>query len=157
MTANGLRDQDWLDGASNYVIWKARISCLLDEHDLKMYIDSVVVVPNDTDPLKKYKAEMVKGKWLILDGVRDHVVCHIIGKGTTKEMWDALATLYEGSSEQRKMYFEVKLRSTRMEKGEHIDAFLSKLQEVQDQLAVVGSTPQPTEMVRLALNSVSEE
>ena len=56
------------------MIWKARISCLLDEHDLKMYVDSVVAIPGDAYPLKKYKAKMAKAKWLILDGVRDHVV-----------------------------------------------------------------------------------
>ena len=78
----------------DYVIRKARISCLLDEHDLKMYVDSVVVVPSDADPLKKYQVEMVKTMRLILDGVRDHIVCHIAGKGTTKVMWDALTTLY---------------------------------------------------------------
>lgn len=157
MAANGLRDQDRLEGASNYVIWKARISCLLDEHDLKAYVDIVVVVPVDADPLKKYKIEIAKAKRLILDGVRDHVVCHIVGKGTAKVMWDALATLYQGSSEQWKMYLEEKMRSARIQKGERIDPFLSKLQEVRDQLAPVGSSPQPIEMVRLALKSISEE
>lgn len=53
MAAHGLLDQDRFEGASNYVIWKVRISCLLDEHDLKTYVDSVVVVPADSDPLKK--------------------------------------------------------------------------------------------------------
>lgn len=100
---------------------------------------------------------MAKAIRLILDGVRDHVVCHIVGKGTVKEMWDALATLYQGSSEPRKMYLEEKMRSTRVQKGERIDSFLSKLQEVRDSLAIVGSAHLPTEMVRLALNSVSEE
>lgn len=45
MATIGLRDQDKLDGASNYVIWKARMSFLLDEFGLKMYIDVVVAVP----------------------------------------------------------------------------------------------------------------
>ena len=80
MTSAGSRDQYRLEGASNYVIWKAGISCLLDEHDLKTYIDSVVVVPADADPLKKYRKEMAKAKRLILDGVRDHMVSHIDGK-----------------------------------------------------------------------------
>ena len=62
------------------MIWKARISCLLDEYDLKTYIDSVVAVPAYIDPLKTYKKEMAKAKRLILDGVRDHVVSHIDGK-----------------------------------------------------------------------------
>lgn len=100
MASIGLRDQDRLDRDSNYVIWKARISCLLDEHDLKTYIVSVVVVPADADPLKKYKKEMARARRLILDGVRDHVVSHIAGKDTAQQMWEALATLYKGSSEQ---------------------------------------------------------
>ena len=95
MASSGLRDQDRLEGASNYVIWKARISFLLDEHDLKTFIDSVEVVPIDAYPLKAYKKDTTKAKRLILDGVRDHVVSHITGKGTAKEMWDALATLYQ--------------------------------------------------------------
>jgi len=117
MAANGLRDQDRLDEASNYVIWKAKINCLLDEHNLKACVDSVVAESTDADPLKKYKVEMVKAKQLILDEVRDHIVCHIVGKGMTKEIWDALATLYQGSSEQRKMYLEEKMRSTRDAEG----------------------------------------
>ena len=132
MAANGMRYQDRLDKASNYAIWNARISFLLDEHDLQTYIDSVVVEPANANLLKKYKDEMAKAKRLILDGVRDHVVCHIADKGTAKEMWDALAMSFQGSSEQRKMYVEEEMRSTRMQKGERIDLFLSKLQGVRD-------------------------
>jgi len=32
----------------------------------RTYVDSVVVVPVDKDPLKKYRAEMVKAKRMIL-------------------------------------------------------------------------------------------
>lgn len=85
--------------------------------------------------MKKYRAEMVKAKRMILAGVKDHI------KGTTKETWDALATLYQGSSKQRKMYLEQKLRSTQMKKGEQVDLFLTKLMETRDELSVVGHTP----------------
>lgn len=47
---------------------------------------------------------MAKAKRMILDKVKDHVVCHISGKGTAKEMWDALSTLYQGFSKQQKLY-----------------------------------------------------
>jgi len=62
-----LRDRDWLDGASNYVIWKERMLGLLDEHFLKIYVDIVIAEPTDLDPLKKYKVEMTKTKRMILD------------------------------------------------------------------------------------------
>lgn len=56
-----------------------------------------------------------------------------------------------------KMFLEEKLRCIKMHNGEGIDPFHTKIQEVRDQLSVVGAAPQPTELVRLALNSVSEE
>ena len=130
-----------MDGASNYVIWKARMSLVLDEHALKTYVDNMVVAPADAYPLKKYKAEMAKAKRMTLNRVKDHIVCHITSRGTTKEMWVALSTLYQGSSEHQKMYLEQKLRSAQMQMGEHVDPFLKKLQETRDELSAVGSTP----------------
>jgi len=76
MAIAGLRDQDRLDGASNYIIWKVRMSFLLDDFGLKTYIDAVVAVRTDPNPLKEYKKEMSRAKRLILDGVQDHVVSH---------------------------------------------------------------------------------
>ena len=35
---------------------------------------NVVAVPIDVDMLKEYREEMAKAKWMILDGVRDHIV-----------------------------------------------------------------------------------
>jgi len=51
MAVNGLRDKDKLDGASNFVIWKARIPTILDKDHIKDYALKVVVVPVDVDPL----------------------------------------------------------------------------------------------------------
>jgi len=69
MTTARLREQDRLDVASNYSIWKARVSFLLDEYGLKAYIDNMVAVPQDTDQLNGYKKEMARAQWLIFDGI----------------------------------------------------------------------------------------
>lgn len=98
MASHGLKDQDRLDGALNYVIWRTIILTVLEEYDLEAYIKSVVFVPSDNDQKKKYRAEEGKAKRLILDDVRDHVVSHLQGKDTTREMWEDLSSLYEGSS-----------------------------------------------------------
>ena len=102
MATIGLCDQDRLHGASNYVIWKARICFLLDDYGLKPYIDAVVAVPRDADQLKEYRKEKAQSKRLILDGVGDHIASHIAGKGTAREMWETLSTLYQGTFEQRR-------------------------------------------------------
>ena len=57
-----------------------------------------VDVPIDVDPLKKYEEAQAKAKCMILDQVKDHVIPHIAEKGTGMEMWEALTTLYEGTS-----------------------------------------------------------
>lgn len=72
-------------------------------------------------------------------------------------MWEAWSSLYEGSSEQRKMYLEQKLQQSLMQKREGVNSYLQRLQDIRDQLAAVGSTPQPTAMARIALNGVLDE
>jgi len=44
-----------------------------------------------------------------------------------------------------------------MQKGEHVDPFLTKLKETHDELSSTGHTPQDSELVRLGLNSISDE
>ena len=52
MVINGPRDQDKLDGASNFVIWKARILAVLN--DLKLFvIDEDEYVMSAHAPLEK--------------------------------------------------------------------------------------------------------
>ena len=109
MAASGLRDHDKLDGASNFVIWKARILSVLDEHRINHIIESTVAVPVDADSLKKYEEAQAKAKRLIMDGVKDHVVPHIAEKNTSHEMWTSLTTLYQGTSVQRRMLLENQL------------------------------------------------
>lgn len=79
------------------------------------------------DQLKENQREMAKVKWLIPNGVRYHIVSHISGKDIAKQVCDALAQLYQVTSEKRKMFLEEKLRCIRMHKGEGIDPFLTKI------------------------------
>ena len=57
MATNGLRDKDWLEGASNYVICKARISFLLDEHELKHFINNAQAESVDANTIKGLQEE----------------------------------------------------------------------------------------------------
>ena len=55
------------------------------------------------------------------------------------------------------MYLEEKMCNTRMKKGERFDSFLSHIQVTRDQLSAVGVAPRDSKLVRLTLNSVSED
>ena len=44
-----------------------------------------------------------------------------------------------------------------MQKGEGVNLYLQHLQDTTKHISMVGSTPQPTAMARIALNGVSDE
>ena len=83
-----------MDGASNFVIWKARILFVLDIHCIKGFALRTVAIPVDPVDNKRYEDTMAKAKCVILDGVKDHLVQHIVEKNMAKEMWNTSMTLY---------------------------------------------------------------
>jgi len=42
-------------------------------------------------------------RWIILEGVRDHIVLSIHGKETTHAMWKALKDILQNNSDHRKL------------------------------------------------------
>ena len=77
MALHGVRDQDRLDRASNFVVWKARILSVLDRNHVKNFALKVIAIPVDPNDNDKYEEAMARAKCIILDKVKDHVVPHI--------------------------------------------------------------------------------
>ena len=98
MAPHGLRDQDRLDGLSNFSVWKARILIVLEAYHLRDHAEQVLAMPTDADLLRKHNEATRHAKRLIMDGIKDHIAPHIAEKKTTNEMWKALAALYEWNS-----------------------------------------------------------
>ena len=138
MAPHGLRDQDRLEGLSNFSVWKARILIVLEAYGLRDHAEQSLATPTDADLLRKHKEVAGHAKRLIMDSIKDHIVPHIVEKRTTNEMWKALTSLYEGKSVQRKMLLEAQMRSFMMTKGEDIEHFLLRLQSIRDQLTATG-------------------
>lgn len=157
MALYGVRDQDRLDGALNFTVWKAKILSVLDINRVKNFALKVIAIPVNPNDNDKYKEVMARAKSIILYGVKDHVVPHIAEKETTYEMWEALKKLYQHTSVQRIMLLENQLRSYQMKKGEPIDTFLGGLNEIRDQLTTIEAMSNQELMVRTTLNAVSED
>ena len=84
MAVNGLRDQDRLEGASNFVNWKARILAILDKHRIKGYALKTIAVPVDPNANEKYEEAMGKAKCMILD--RSRIMSYHISLRRTQQM-----------------------------------------------------------------------
>ena len=76
------------------------MSGVLKENKIWNYVGSVVVAPT-TDPvsLDLHEVKEAKAQRIILDGVKDHLIPHLVENKTTQEMWDALKNLFEVKNE----------------------------------------------------------
>ena len=83
MALHGVRDLDRLDGASNFVVWKARILFVLDRNRVKHFVLRTIAIPIDSTDNNRYGDAMAMAKSIILDEFKDHIVPHITEKNTT--------------------------------------------------------------------------
>ena len=134
MTSVGLRTEDRLDGATNFVSWKARILLVLRENELWEEVvrnttanPIVILVATDAVAYSAFNKKDIKAMRIILDVVKDHVIPHISGKDHAHEMWSALTGLSESTNENRKMVLREKMKNIKMVKGEVCMAYLTRI------------------------------
>ena len=72
------------------------------------------VAPTDLVELVAWKKIDSRGILTILDEVKNHIVPHLSGKKTAREMWTALESLYQSNNQNRKMVLQERIRSTGM-------------------------------------------
>ena len=85
--AASIRYEDQLDGISNYLQWKVRLSVVLKENKIYIYANSVVATPAiDSVALDLHEVKEAKAQRIILDGVKDHLIPRLAEKKTAKEM-----------------------------------------------------------------------
>jgi hypothetical protein len=70
-------------------------------------------------------------------------------------MFDVLTKLYEGKNTNRKMNLRNQLKNTRMQKGESIHEYFSRISEFKEQLEAIGDTIDEDELIMKALNGLT--
>jgi hypothetical protein len=128
---NTLKIEDRLEGATNFSAWKAKV-LLLEENDLKEYIEGVV--PSRTDPqeLAAHKKKEVKAKRVLLESVKDHLIPHISEKKSAKEMYDALVGLYQSVNTSTKLHLKHQLQVVEMSSSDRIISYLMRITQIRD-------------------------
>jgi 2-phosphoglycerate kinase len=115
------------------------------------------VPPVDPTQIVAHLRKDVKERRIIIDGVKDHIIPHLSGKKTTKEMWESLTKLYQLDNQSRKMMLREKLRSTKMARGDTVATYHSKFTQIRDELAAVGEAMNEIELVRTTLNGFTKQ
>ena len=151
-----LKYEDRLEGLSNYSLWKERIKLVLLVNDLWEFVDTKIMSPINAAELARHKKSDAKAKLIILDGVKDHLIPHLIKKNTTWDMWEAVKALFQKKNKNWKMIYREKLRDIKMIDGEIVILYLTRVQQVCDELSAIANDVPEAEFVRIALKGFSE-
>jgi hypothetical protein len=113
---------------------------ILAENDLARFIKEEVEEPKDAVEKAKHQKDSIRAQRIIADSIKDHPIPYVSSQKTPKEMFDALSKLYEGKNINRKMNLRIQLKNTKMQKGEMIQEYFSRISEVKEQLKAIGDT-----------------
>ena len=129
------------------------MEAVLEDNGLKEFIDQEIPKPTTLNALNlaEWKKCVAKARKIILEGVREHIVLSLHGKGALYAMWKTLTDLYQNNNVQRKLALKDKLRKIKMEKGEMIPKYLTKFTQCWDELGSVGIMVVEDDMVSLSL------
>jgi hypothetical protein len=146
---------DKLEDVENFRAWKYRIALILEYNDLARFIREDVPEPTDVATKAKHQKGTVRAKRIIADSIKDHMIPQVASKKTSKEMFDALTRMYEGKNINRKMNLRTQLKNTRMQKGETIQEYFSRISQFMEQLEAIGDTLDEDKLVMIALNGLT--
>ena len=104
-----IRYEDRLDGMSNYLQWKVRMTVVLKENKLWTIVNTMATPASNPIALDIHEVKEAKAQRLILDGIRDHLIPPVAKKKTVYEMWNTLKGLYEAKNESQIMALKEKL------------------------------------------------
>jgi hypothetical protein len=145
---------DKLEGVENFRAWKYRIGLILEENDLTRFVREEVLEPANAVEKAKHQNDTIRAKRIIADSIKDHLIPYVSSKKTPKEMFDALTRLYEGKSINRKMNLRTQLKNTRVQKGESILEYFSRISQFKEQLEAIRDTIDEDELVMTTLNGL---
>jgi Mg2+ and Co2+ transporter CorA len=94
----------------------------------------------------------VKGKHMLLDAIKDHLISHVSEKKTMKEIFNALFSLYQSQNINMKMILQNKLRSIVMTKSNTITDYLMKITQSHDKLVAVEEKVEDVVLVNMTLD-----
>jgi hypothetical protein len=127
-----VKAEDRLKRVANFNVWKLWITNILQEHDLEQYVTTVVEEPTTNAGRAAFRKSQEKAKRIIFDSVKDSIMPTMTLLVTAKDCMDTLVNLYEKQAPNQKRTLKHKLKYLKMEKGESVASFCSKIAQIRD-------------------------
>ena len=85
----GMKVEDHLDGATNFISWKYRV-LILEENDILNLFNVKVPEPDAEEDKSHWRKSDARARRILVDSVRDHLVPQILQKKMTRNMFKTL-------------------------------------------------------------------
>jgi hypothetical protein len=132
MAATSLKFEDKLEGVSNFIPWKVRVTLILMENGLWDFANTTMTPLVDPKDLAIHEQKGVKSRRIILDARKDHLIPILSEKTLAREMFLALTNLFQNSDANMKMVLREKFRNTKMTRSDTMTNYLTKFTQVHD-------------------------
>jgi hypothetical protein len=143
-----VRAKDRIEGATNFNVWKLRITNILKEHDHEQYVTTMVEEPMNNAGVPTFRKIEEKAKRMIFDSFKDSIMHAVTSLMTSKDCMDTMVNLYEKQAPSQNRTLKHNLKYLNMEKGESMAYFCSRIAEIRDQLLVTGVTVDDDDLVQ---------
>ena len=81
----GMKVEDHLDGATNFISWNSRL-LILEENDLLKLVNEKVPEPDAEEDKSHWRKSDCRARRILVDSVSDHMVPQISQKKTTRKI-----------------------------------------------------------------------
>jgi len=81
----GMKVEDHLDEATNFISWKSRV-VIFEENDLLKLVNEKVPKPDAEEDKSHWKKSDCRARRILVDSVSDHMVPQISQKKTTRKI-----------------------------------------------------------------------
>ena len=85
----GMRVEDHLDGATNFISWKSRV-LILGENDSLKLVNEKVTEQNVEEDKSHWRKNDARARRILINPLRDHSVPQILQTKTTMKMFKTL-------------------------------------------------------------------
>jgi hypothetical protein len=129
--------------SQNFLPWKATLTLFMKEQDLWDIVTNgiPVLAPAQTaaegtqhvqpmvDPTVRATLEKtdIKAQRVILEAIKDHLIPHVEEKANSKDMFDALVSLFQRDNMSQKMILKTKLRERKMTHSDNVTIYLMRI------------------------------
>jgi hypothetical protein len=110
----------------------------------------------DTTIREMLEKKDIKEHRVIIEAIKDHLIPHVVEKTSSKDMFDALISLFQSGNTSQKMILKKKLKECRMTHFDDVTSYLMRITQIRDHLGSIGEAVLEVELVNVYLNGFTK-